>query len=79
MELAELAAYAEEKYRMAGRAQMGGIPRLFCPDRPGYREMGRPFDAAVDFDAGMEIQRCDIKCGREALQGGYPACPPPSG
>ena len=54
------------------------IPRFFRPDRPGYREMGRPFDAGQwDFDAGMEIQRCDIKCGREALSRRMPGLSAP--
>lgn len=69
MDLSELAAYAERKYRMQEEHKWADFPGFSVLSDPGTGKWVALLMRQWDFDAGMEIQRCDIKCGREALSG----------
>ena len=77
MELAELAAYAEEKYRMREEHKWAEFPGFSALTDPDTGKWVALLMRQWDFDAGMEIQRCDIKCGREALSGRMPGLSAP--
>ena len=77
MELAELAAYAEEKYRMREEHKWAEFPGFSALTDPDTGKWVALLMRQWDFDAGMEIQRCDIKCGREALSGRIPGLSAP--
>lgn len=67
MELSELTAYAEEKYQIEEQHKW--------PDFPGFSVLCHPQTGKWvallmrqwDMDTGTEIERCDLKCGREDL------------
>ncbi len=68
MELSELTAYAGDRYQM--------YEKFMWKDFPGFSVLAHPKTGKWvallmrqwDTDTGTEIQRCDMKCGRGALQ-----------
>ena len=72
MTLSDLAAYAEEKLHIREQHKWA--------DFPGFSVLADPVSGKWivllmrqwDYETGCEIERCDIKCGQEALRGVYP-------
>ena len=68
MELSELSAYAAEKYHIREQHKWADLPAfsvLADPDTgKGLALLMRQWDG----ETGTEIQRCDLKCGREILK-----------
>ena len=67
MELLELSAYAKEKYQIEEQHKWADFPgfSVLCHPRTGkwVALLMRQWDS----DTGVEIERCDIKCGAQAL------------
>lgn len=67
MELSELSAYAKEKYQIEEQHKWADFPgfSVLCHPRTGkwVALLMRQWDS----DTGTEIERCDIKCGAQAL------------
>ena len=69
MELSELTAYAEEKFHMQEQHKWADFPGFSVLTDPGTGKWVALLMRQWDFDTGQEIQRCDIKCGRQVLSG----------
>lgn len=67
MELSELTAYAEEKFHIPEQHKWADFPGFSVLADPKSGKWLALLMRQWDFDTGTEIQRCDIKCGREVL------------
>ena len=67
MELSELTAYAEEKFHIREQRKWADFPGFSVLADPGTGKWAALLMRQWDFDTGMEIQRCDIRCGRQVL------------
>ena len=69
MELSELTAYAEEKYNIREQHKWADFPGFSVLAEPSTGKWVALLMRQWDYDLGEEIQRCDIKCGEQALHG----------
>ena len=67
MELAELTAYAKEKYQMEEMHKWAGFPGFSVLCHPQTGQWIALLMRQWDSDSGMTIERCDLKCGVRAL------------
>ena len=67
MELAQLAAYAEKKYGMHEQHKWAEFPGFSVLAEPSTGKWVALLMRQWDFDLGIEIQKCDIKCGMQAV------------
>ena len=67
MELSELTAYAKEKYQIQEQHKWPELPGLSVLADPKTGKWAALLMRQWDGESGSEIQRCDIKCGREVL------------
>ena len=67
MELAQLAAYAEERYAISELHKWADFPGFSVLADPQSGKWLALLMRQWDTETGEEIQRCDIKCGRELL------------
>lgn len=67
MELSELTAYAAEQYHMQEQHRAGDLPGSSVLVEPTSGQCIAFLMRQWDFDTGTEIQRCDLKCGRQPL------------
>ena len=67
MELSELAAYAKEKYHMSEEHKWASFPGFSVLADPDTGKWAALLMRQWDYETGSELQRCDIKCGRECL------------
>ena len=67
MELAELTAYAYEKYQIAEQHKWQEFPGFSVLCHPETGKWIALLMRQWDTDLGREIQRCDLKCGGEPL------------
>ena len=67
MELSELTAYAKEKYQIQEQHKWPELPGLSVLADPKTGKWAALLMRQWDEESGSEIQRCDIKCGREVL------------
>ncbi len=69
MELSELTAYARDAYRIEEQHKWENFPgfSVLCHPRTGkwVALLMRQWDT----ETGTEIERCDLKCGRQSLEG----------
>ena len=72
MTLSDLAAYAEEKLHIREQHKWADFPGFSVLADPVSGKWIALLMRQWDFDAGREIERCDLKCGQEALRGVYP-------
>ena len=68
MELSELTAYAEEKYHIQELHKWADFPGFSVLVHPHTGKWVALLMRQWDTDSGVEIQRCDVKCGREGLK-----------
>lgn len=67
MELSELAAYAEEKFHIREQHKWADFPGFSVLADPETGKWLALLMRQWDSDTGTELQRCDIKCGRQIL------------
>ena len=67
MKLSELAAYAEEQYHIQEQFKWSEWPGFSVLTDPGTGKWAALLMRQWNYVTGSEIQRCDIKCGRQAL------------
>ena len=67
MELSDLAAYAEEKYHIEEQHKWADFPGFSVLNDPHTGKWAALLMRQWDGETGTEIQRCDIKCGRQVL------------
>ena len=67
MDLSELTAYAEEKYNMQEQHKWSDFPGFSVLCHPQTGKWVALLMRQWDTGTGEEIQRCDVKCGREWL------------
>ena len=67
MELSDLAAYAEEKYHIEEQHKWADFPGFSVLNDPRTGKWAALLMRQWDSETGTEIQRCDIKCGRQVL------------
>ena len=67
MELSELTSYAEEKYHIQEQRKWAEFPGFSVLADPHTGKWAALLMRQWDFDRGSEIQRCDLKCGRQTL------------
>ncbi|MDO4292505.1 MAG: TerB N-terminal domain-containing protein [Eubacteriales bacterium] len=67
MELSELTAYAEEKYHIREQSRQADFPGCSVLTEPVSGKWAALLMRQWDSDTGSELQRCDIKCGRQIL------------
>ena len=67
MELSELSAYAKEKYRIEEQHKWADFPGFSVLCHPQTGKWVALLMRQWDSDTGTEIERCDIKCGAQAL------------
>jgi len=67
LELSDLAAYAEEKYHIEEQHKWADFPGFSVLNDPRTGKWAALLMRQWDSETGTEIQRCDIKCGREVL------------
>ena len=67
MELAELTAYAEEKFHIQEQHKWADFPGFSVLSDPDTGKWLALLMRQWDSDTGTELQRCDIKCGRQIL------------
>lgn len=65
MELSELTAYAEEKFHIQEQHKWADFPGFSVLADPNTGKWVALLMRQWDFEAGEEIQRCDIKCGSQ--------------
>ena len=68
MELSELAAYAEEQYHMREEHKWADFPGFSVLTDPQTGKWAALLMRQWDCETGTELQRCDIKCGRQVLR-----------
>lgn len=67
MDLSELTAYADEKYKMQEQHKWTDFPGYSVLCHPQTGKWVALLMRQWDTETGEEIQRCDMKCGRECL------------
>ena len=67
MDLSELTAYAEEKFHIREQHKWADFPGFSVLADSGTGKWAALLMRQWDFDTGTEIQRCDIRCGRQVL------------
>ena len=67
MELSELAAYAEEKYHIREEHKWAEFPGFSVLADPRTGKWAALLMRQWDYETGTELQRCDIKCGKECI------------
>ena len=67
MELSELTAYAGEKFHIQEQHKWADFPGFSVLVSPNTGKWLVLLMRQWDFDTGVEIQRCDIKCGQQVL------------
>ena len=67
MELSELAAYAEEKYHIREEHKWAEFPGFSVLAEPRTGKWAALLMRQWDYETGTELQRCDIKCGKEYI------------
>lgn len=67
MRLSELAAYAEKKYRIREEHKWADFPGFSVLAEPRTGKWVALLMRHWDMDTGTEIERCDLKCGRQSL------------
>lgn len=67
MELSELTEYACEKYQIREQHKWADFPGFSVLCHPKTGKWVALLMRQWDTDAGREIERCDLKCGRESL------------
>ena len=67
MDLSELAAYAEEKYHIEEQHKWADFPGFSVLNDPHTGKWAALLMRQWDHETGTELQRCDIKCGRQIL------------
>ncbi len=67
MELSELTAYAGEKFHIQEQRKWADFPGFSVLVNPNTGKWLALLMRQWDFDTGVEIQRCDIKCGQQIL------------
>lgn len=67
LELSELTAYAGEKFHIQEQHKWADFPRFSVLVSPNTGKWLALLMRQWDFDTGTEIQRCDIKCGKQVL------------
>ncbi|MBQ6551682.1 MAG: TerB N-terminal domain-containing protein [Lachnospiraceae bacterium] len=78
MELSELTQYAEDKYKIKEEHKWADIPGFSVLTHPKTGRWIALLMRQWDTDLGMEIEHCDLKCGRETLPAsGRPYLLPP--
>ena len=68
MELAELTAYAAEKYQIREERKWNDFPGFSVLCHPQTGKWTALLMRQWDTDTGREIECCDLKCGRETLR-----------
>ena len=68
MELDELIAYARNRYAIEEQHKWQEFPGFSVLSHPQTGKWIALLMRQWDTDRGMEIQRCDLKCGAEILQ-----------
>ncbi len=68
MDLSELTAYAAEKYQIQERHKWNDFPGFSVLCHPQTGKWVALLMRQWDSESGEEIQRCDIKCGRDMLR-----------
>lgn len=74
MTLSELAAYAEEKLHIHEQHKWADFPGFSVLADPVTGKWIALFMRQWDYESGQEIERCDIKCGQDALSAERAAC-----
>lgn len=69
MELSDLTAYAEEKFHIREHHKWAAFPGFSVLANPSTGKWLALLMRRRDSDTGIEVQRCDIKCGRQILLG----------
>ena len=67
MELSELVAYAEQKYQIKEQHKWTDFPGFSVLCHPQTGKWVALFMRQWDTDTGTEIERCDLKCGKQSL------------
>ncbi|MBO7364963.1 MAG: hypothetical protein J6U26_06525, partial [Lachnospiraceae bacterium] len=67
MRLSDLAAYAEAQYHLEEVHKWADFPGFSVIADPDSGKWVALLMRQWDTDTGTEIERCDLKCGREAL------------
>lgn len=67
MELSELTAYAEEKYHIREEHKWAEFPGFSVLADPRTGKWAALLMRQWDYETGTELQRCDIKCGKECI------------
>lgn len=67
MELAELVAYAKEKYRIEEQRKWADFPGFSVLCHPQTGKWIALLMRQWDTETGTEIERCDLKCGGDSL------------
>lgn len=68
MELEELTAYAREKFHIQEQHKWTDFPGFSVLSSPNSGKWLALLMRQWDFETGVEIQRCDIKCGQQVLR-----------
>lgn len=69
MELSELIAYAKEKYQIEEQHKWADFPGFSVLCHPHTGKWVALLMRQWDTESGTEIQRCDLKCGKQSLLG----------
>ncbi|MBQ6528159.1 MAG: hypothetical protein IJI38_06510 [Clostridia bacterium] len=67
MELSDLIAYARERYHIEEERKWNDFPGFSVLVHPRTGKWVTLLMRQWDTDMGEEIQRCDLKCGRQVL------------
>ena len=67
MELSELTAYAEEKYRIREEHKWADFPGFSVLNHPQTGKWVALLMRQWDMETGTELERCDLKCGIRTL------------
>lgn len=76
MELAELTAYAEEKYHIREQHKWPGFPGFSVLADPVTGKWIALLMRQWDSETGTQLERCDIRCGQEYSSGAPYLSPP---
>ena len=68
MTLSELAAYAEEKYHMKEEHKWNDFTGYSVLADPDTNKWVALLMRQWDYETGTELQKCDIKCGRQIMR-----------
>ena len=68
MTLSDLAAYAEKKYHIREQRKWSDFPGFSVLADPETEKWVALLIRQKDFSTGANVERCDIKCGRQTLQ-----------